>query len=95
MTPKPDIEEIRARCEAAREGPWVERFHRYESERVIVSIKRPHAFDYTICTEAGNPYSFNGDKPTIDFIAHARQDIPDLLNWIEHLKAELEAVVSE
>ncbi len=68
MTDKEHIEQIRQRCEKAkeREGPY----------RAIVGIVKRG--------------SSKNDLEILDFIAHARQDIPDLLRIIADLEKQLE-----
>jgi len=70
------IKEIRERCEAATTGPWC--------------IRRYTVEDYNsnqICGDFG--FRTDDDKK---FIAHARGDIPDLLDYIAVIKCEKEAL---
>ena len=83
MLTENDIQEIRSRCEAATPGPWrsyIEgRDHTSGSDFIMTSIvdDRGESIELTGATIADH-----------DFIAHARQDIPKLLEEIERLKAE-------
>lgn len=68
------LDEIKARCEAATAGPWYEYM-----DSVTTTPNRPYLDDY-ICEDM---------EPTdADFIAEARQDIPDLLSEVERLRTE-------
>ncbi|MCX6785204.1 MAG: hypothetical protein NTV81_04795 [Candidatus Komeilibacteria bacterium] len=83
LLPNEELEEIKQRCERASPGPW----------RSMVE-GRDHTsgsdFIMTGTTEArGEDIELLG--ATIDdqeFIAHARQDIPRLLEEIERLRLE-------
>ena len=71
------IEEIRKRCEAATPGPWVVK--QYDDcfiEPSVCMIPANGCYDYNVLTENSQ------------FIAHARQDVPNLLDYIEQLQAE-------
>ena len=77
--PRPDIEAIRARLEAATEGEWA------PSE---------HHPAYVSCGEVEIAKTFN-DHPNGDtghdaaFIAGAKQDVPALLAYVEELEGEI------
>ena len=79
-----ELEEIRLRCEAAAPGPWVSfvegRDHSSGSNFIMTGEgeNRSDDIELTGATVADQ-----------DFIAHARQDIPKLLNEIARLKASL------
>ena len=74
------IEEVRNRCEAATAGPWVS------------SIEgRDHTSGESVILRGVNSseddlYLSGGTDADHDFIAHARQDIPKLLDEIERLR---------
>ncbi|ARU26091.1 hypothetical protein [Cellvibrio sp. PSBB006] len=76
-----EIEEIKRRCDAATPGPWKSyiegRDHTSGSDFIMTSIvdDRGESIELTGATVAD-----------YDFIAHARQDIPRLLEEIERLK---------
>lgn len=72
--PMSNIEEIRARCEKAAPGPW----RVWEDGRTVWQVNEPR------CTIARG-----ADRPDAKFIAHARQDIPALLDHIEALEVKL------
>jgi len=71
--------EIRARCDAATEGPW-----RYRPYPTCV-IAAPHE-------EVADIQAGNDDAA---FIAHARQDLPDALAEIERLRALLAEALAQ
>jgi hypothetical protein len=86
-----DLEAIKARAEAATDGPWSREFH--HDENAIIAIlpplpKRKRARKIIIGRESygyDDPGLFPGDDD-VEFIAHARQDVPDLLAEIERLR---------
>jgi hypothetical protein len=75
-----EIQEIESRCNAASPGPWssyVEgRDHESGSNLIMTNGKSGFDIELTGATVADQ-----------DFIAHARQDIPNLLAEIRRLKA--------
>lgn len=81
MTEK-ELEDIRARCEAATAGPW---------SSYVEGRDHTSGSNFIMTGEGGqrgNDIELSG--ATIadqDFIAHARQDIPRLLDEITRLKA--------
>lgn len=83
-----DIEKIKLRCDAATPGPWrsfVEgRDHTSGSDFIMTGEgeNRGEDIELTGATIADQ-----------DFIAHARQDIPLLLQEIERLRTLLEKVI--
>ena len=88
------IAEIRARCEAATPGPWI-----VSNGRDKVCAKNVPAYaDKTArvvvadCMKENNGRRFEEDyamaQRDAEFIAHARQDIPALLDEVERLTEE-------
>ena len=82
MLSQPELQEIRRRCEAATPGPWrsfVEgRDHTSGSSFIMTGIGRTR----------GDDIELHGATPADqDFIAHARQDIPRLLDEIARLRS--------
>lgn len=77
-----NLSEIKARCEAASPGPWNMDLH---SNEIMMegyqSIAKP--FSLHVSLEQRDLNGF--------FIAHARTDIPLLLDEIDQLKAQVEA----
>jgi hypothetical protein len=84
------IAEIKARCEAATEGPWVVEDwgdETYPSPSIVAPPSTcipPRGYP---CEDLGNRiiYDEDGDcsDDDINFIAHARADVPDLLAALE------------
>ena len=75
------LEEIRARCEAATPGPWV------------AEVKTLYGVSVSMPTE-NRYYDIRTNKHDADFIAHARQDIPDLLDEVERLNIIIQGLES-
>ena len=70
MTLDSRLKEIKERCEAATEGPW---------NAVTDDDKR-----FWIESESGENWD-NFNEPTVYFIAHARTDVPMLLEMVDKL----------
>ncbi len=69
------LQAIRERCEAATEGPWTKYTPPSDTDDAGVLepwVKYPDGDDISVLTH-----------PNADFIAHARSDIPDLLDAVE------------
>ena len=86
MLTKSELDEIRARCEAATPGPWHGNVFGYGGVHILW----------------GSVYMGDGELVRIghnessnaDFVARARQDVPDLLEEVERLRAALRQVES-
>lgn len=80
-----DLDSIKARCEAATEGPW----HREHGDYGCVSIGN---FGWVV--DGPNCPQYDEDTPQghadAEFIAHARTDVPALVAEVERLRAEVE-----
>ncbi len=80
-----EIEKIRARCNAARSGPWVS---------IIEGRDQTSGSSFIMIGEGNNRgedlYLTGDDQPVpiadYDFVANARQDIPFLLAEIDRVK---------
>ena len=73
------IAEIQERCDKATKGPWVMNPSTWE-----ISIPIVRAVE--LCTgssDAEGPEGIAEDKATASFIAHARQDLPDVLAQLQ------------
>lgn len=81
-----DLEAIRKRCEAATEGPWKWRAYAF-GFRVWDANDNP-VCDSFIFDDIGS--GIIKDKGIAPFIAHARTDIPALLDEVERLRAEVD-----
>ena len=80
-----DLPAIRARCEAATEGPWSCR-HADETDSGSWLIQ---AGDTSIEASIGDIWEGECDpRPNAEFIAHARSDIPALLALVATLTEE-------
>jgi hypothetical protein len=83
-----EIENIRARCNAARSGPWV---------LIVEGRDQTSGSSFIMIGEGNNRaedlYLTGDDRPVpiadYDFVANARQDIPFLLAEIDRLKNQL------
>lgn len=91
-----DLRAMRARCDAATEGPWLYRPHEFD-DWGMVRISHPSEPWVVATARAGgpadlgehraaktDPYRHNGE-----FIAHARADMPRLLDAVEALTGEV------
>ena len=76
MTPS-RLAEIKARCEAASEGPWYENFS-IQSGSQIVAADSPICLIQEGCTERG--------YANMLFLSGARSDLPDCIAEIERLQ---------
>ena len=74
------LNEIRRRCEANTKGPWISFVEgRDHSSGDSVIVRGVNGAESDL-------YLTGATKEDQDFIAHARQDIPLLLNEIERLR---------
>ena len=77
------LEEIRKRCEAATSGPWISYVEGRDHLAGDSFIKRGGE------RRKEDLYLTGGTVADQDFIAHARQDIPSLLEEVERLRKRL------
>jgi hypothetical protein len=95
MLTQKQIDEIRARCEAATEGPW---WWPFGSEALLVEKcgyycdeKIGHVdHEVVIGRYGGQPHYVK--LKDARFIAHARTDIPALLDALEEAQREVEGL---
>ena len=77
-----EIATIKSRCEKATKGPWVSyvegRDHSCGSNFIMTGCENDRGDDIEL---------IGATVDDQDFIAHARQDIPLLINEIDRLKA--------
>ena len=78
------LDEIRKRCNAATKGPWISYLERRDNLSGESFIARG------VNRSEDDLYLHGGTDADIEFIAHARQDIPILMDEIERLNKELE-----
>ncbi len=99
-----ELKAIRARCEAATPGPWVDRmlgpYGRQDMRRVMEGRKAGPTMHgevartyrdggvHTSCTTG----KLETERVNALFIAHARSDIPALLDEVERLRSLVAAL---
>lgn len=81
---KPDLEAIKARCDVATPGPWKMHKHCDESDHMQV-----HDTKGVVCETSLYGFEYPEQWDNGIFIAHARQDIPELLAYIDELEDKL------
>jgi hypothetical protein len=81
-TPRDRIAEIKARYEAATEGPWFTGVLNGEPLDVWTGGENTY-LAATIAKTNPDPYFRTKAKEDADFIAHARQDLPDMVAFTE------------
>lgn len=85
MISEEELDEMRARCDAATPGPW----HTYQEElSKAAGIENNYAGH--IC--GGCEYEGYFAGPDADFVAHARTDLPRCIKEIQALKAVQDAL---
>ena len=83
-----DLAAIRQRVEKATEGPWNTGFDYEKNDPIVLAPGYiEHTINYTL-TEGGLEHG----KADAEFIAHAREDIPALLDEIDRLNATIQRV---
>ena len=89
------LEQIKERAEKAVAGPWTVE-NPMDSPAVIANgHKQAYDWDFIAHIETGKAkHSVKADR-NASFIAHARQDIPDLLAEIERLTTRITALETE
>lgn len=91
-----DLDGIRARCEAATEGPWVGASQNRRRDGVgIVAAQRSDGDSAPVAVLAGASFTIKDRAANTQFIAHARSDVPALLDLVERLRAKVEAVEAQ
>lgn len=90
---KPDLDAIRARCEAATPGPWRVDGSTYDEDcnehLAPYGLEGPN--ERLIWSSGGGEYA-HPDMATAQFIAAARTDIPALLAYIDELERRLKEI---
>ena len=78
-----DLEPIKARDAAATPGPWyLARGGEINDPLYAIAAVLRDAY-------GDNSLTFGSDKPTGEFVAHARTDVPALVAEVEELRADL------
>lgn len=88
------LAEIEARTWAATQGPWRWHWRRDDSHwpgSIFAEPRTGHAYAVAMCPRYGKE-SFEADA---EFIAHARQDIPDLIAELRKAWEEIEIMCRE
>ncbi len=89
MTPE-RLAEIKARCEAATDGPWLDRGNCLEGQiegyHLDFAQITTVGFDSEIALISSDQLATEQQVANGDFIAHARQDLPDCMAEIERLQ---------
>ena len=86
-----ELAAIRARAEAATDGPWQQSMDITGRLMVVVNLT-PHQFREIIIAVSSDNSPRDED---LDFIAHAREDVPALLAEVERLREALAVVVAD
>jgi len=79
----PTIEEIRELCEAATKGPWTAGWDGDEGDGPGVNARWPRG---GVCSCQRYPEDVDQSFRDAIFIAHAREDVPFLLDEVERLR---------
>lgn len=79
-----DLDAIRARVEAATDGPWVGEIRPDGCAWISMPVSGGH-----------HALAMHGWQSDADFVAHARQDIPALLAEVDRLRAVSEQILRE
>jgi len=86
---KEQLDAIRERCEAASMGPWIAE-EPWKRPGVYTVKQKDIYIDWICYMQISNQPNYTNDA---NFIAHAREDIPALLDEIDRLNRELDAAV--
>ena len=93
---KPDLDAIRARCEAATPGPWRVDGSTYDEDcnehLAPYGLEGPN--ERLVWSSGGGEYA-HPDMATAQFIAAARTDIPALLAYIDELERRTTYTIGE
>lgn len=87
------LKAIRERCEAATAGPWNELQLPDTSGATVNAIINQFAdvVGVTSCNDPNVIADWWFNDYDIEFITHARQDMPDLLDEVERLRKTIES----
>lgn len=88
---KEELDVIRARCEAATPGKWAYFVNKYNDH--IISV---HPAEYQMRTDLTcrneKEIAYSTYTADLEFIAHARQDIPALIEAVEILEKAMKGL---
>ena len=79
---EPDEQAIRSRCEAAQEGPWT-----WDVDREVIVGPAGTAV-VTGQDDDGMECGLSLHRQNSEFLTHARQDVPALLELVDELRAD-------
>lgn len=85
---RPDLDAIRARAEAATEGPWEADDNQpfsFELQGIFAPTRKRYVLKVDFDEQPEN-------MSDAEFIAASRTDVPDLLAYIEQLEARIDTV---
>lgn len=89
---KKRLDEIGARAEAATPGAWFSEEDEETWQLFAGREEQSHPYQLAKCAKKNTVYMEYWPKPNdSDFITHARQDIPDLLAYVDTLE-EIEQI---
>lgn len=96
--PTPDLAAIKARADAATEGPWAvaeAESNRLGNHRIVYRVEKDEqGTNWQVAVTYGFSNPGIADEADAEFIAHARTDVPNLLAALDAANAritELEA----
>ena len=84
MSDKLDLKAIKERCDAATPGPWSACIEAYSEDAHHLYTGKWVWYEYTKSTF--------WSKEDMDFCAHAREDVPKLLEEVEKLQRQWEGL---
>ena len=92
-----DEQAIKARCDAATPGPWISETYGFTGKNWLVGSVFTGSTHETSCLVHittdhlhASEYTHGEAISDVDFIAHAREDVPALLAEVERLRGEVE-----
>lgn len=96
LTPKRESE-IAERCEKAIPGPWMHDREAHHARNRLIESADVTMMDNGKIVSWLHITAWNGRdaRPTADFIAHARTDLPDALSELKRVREESEALKAE
>jgi hypothetical protein len=87
---RPNLAGMKARCEAATPGPWEHEWDEGKPTNDVIRWERPKPGDVSDEMEAALIATADDGPHDTAFIAHARTDLPAVIEYAERLEAALE-----
>lgn len=84
-----DLDAIRQRADAATPGVWIHRKIKWGKSPIHVVVDGPQSIAYAESEGADAAVFERANSANSEFIAHARHDVPALLDEVERLKSEM------